>query len=97
MVMVRMLTALSALCLWKGSMCSSKRSTGKVWDSRLVCCRSCDCKRRHGGPFTGRSCLSSNFTNYFVSMSHAMKVLDMAYRLTHFITAHKCLVFLFHI
>lgn len=58
-VMVRMLTALSALCLWKGSLCSSRRSTDRFWDSRLVCSRRCGYERKHGGPSKGRSSFSS--------------------------------------
>lgn len=58
-VMVRMLTALSALCLWKGSLCSSQWSTDRFWDSRLVCSSRCGYKRRHGGLSKGRGDLSS--------------------------------------
>ena len=59
MVMVRMLTALRALCLWKESPCSSQWSTDRFWDSRLVCSRRCGCKRRHDVLSEGRGGLSS--------------------------------------
>lgn len=98
MVMVRMLTALRALCLWKGSPRSSEMSTDRFWDSRLVCSRRCGWNRGHGGLSEGRSCPSSKLHNYRVSV-HTQQRCSTFYKgwLVSTSWHYKCSVFVFHV